>query len=68
MPRLPFRKLKGLNKATTDFAGKHDRRPVMFNITTTDGSTVEFQGSVTKADVPKLMKLLKQVQDLTNKS
>jgi hypothetical protein len=61
MAKRPFRKLKGVSKANDEYAQKHDRRPFVFNVTTKDGGTMEYQGNVAIEQVDRLCEMFNEV-------
>jgi len=61
MSKRPFRKLKGVSKANDEYAMKHDRRPFVFNVTTKDGGTMEYQGNVAVDQCERLYSMFNEL-------
>ncbi len=66
MPKAkrPFRKLKGIDKSTDDYAIKNDRRTYMFNFNLPCGGAIESTGTVPKEKVEELVKIYMRLREL----
>lgn len=60
----PFKKLKGTSKDNDEYCLENNRRPFVFNITTSDGGTIEYQANVDVSKVPRLIEIFKELSEM----
>jgi hypothetical protein len=65
--KRPFRKLKGVPPLTDAYAIEHDRRPFVFGMTFSNGSTAASSGCVLKEDCERLSEIFKEIHELATK-
>ena len=64
MTKRPFKKLKGVSATNDAYSVKHNRRPFVFSMTFSDGSTVASEGNVKPEDCKRLSEIFQELMQL----